>query len=147
MREILLRGKRLDNGEWVSSGNLITFNDEGEGKQFFIPQMNAKCTCTHDEQDNIISFDSGMFYKVDPDTVGQFTGMTARNGKKIFEGDIVEVIHEGVYRCRWDEGNLEFGLINGNESLGIAYVSPFDIAVIGNIHDNPELLEGDRDGN
>lgn len=35
MREILFRGKRIDNGDWVSSGNLITFNDEGEGKIFF----------------------------------------------------------------------------------------------------------------
>lgn len=77
------------------------------------------------------------------DTVGQFTGLTDKNGKKIFEGDIVEVIHEGVYLCRWDEGNCEFGLINENESFGIAYVSPYDIVVIGNIHDDPELLGGD----
>ena len=146
MREILFRGKRNDNGEWVSSGNLITFNDEGEGKQFFVPEANAKCTSTHDGQDNIIAFPSGVFYKVDPKTIGQYTGRTDKNSKNIFEGDIVEVIHEGVYLCRWDEGNCEFGLINENESLGIAYVSPYDIVVIGNIHDNPELLEVTADG-
>ena len=77
-----------------------------------------------------------------PETVGQFTGLTDKNGKKIFEGDIVSVLHEGIYRCYWDEGNLEFGLANEKESFGIAYASR-DIFIIGNIHDDPELLKED----
>ena len=158
MRESLFRGKRLDNGEWVSSGNLITFNDEGEGKQFFIPQMNAKCTCTHDEQDNIISFDSGMFYKVDPDTVGQFTGLTDKNGKKIFEGDIVRILGD---QSSADWRNVDYvaliAFIDGGfcaldgtiEDHGFRRYAlarmDFDLEIIGNIHDNPELLGGEED--
>ena len=141
MCEILFRGKRIDNGEWVSSGNLITFNDEGDGMMFFIPELNSKCTCTHDERDNILSFDSGTFYKVDPSTVGQFTGLTDKNGKKIFEGDIVAnerergVVSYGDFNCDccygvfgWSFGNADIRKYNTYE-------------VNGNIHDNPELLE------
>ena len=159
MRESLFRGKRLDNGEWVSSGNLITFNDEGEGKQFFIPQMNAKCTCTHDEQDNIISFDSGMFYKVDPDTVGQFTGLTDKNGKRVFEHDVIKhhfgdeigVIRYGEYRNPFGDdshgGHVGFYVdwVSGTEPgllrKDLAYWMKI-VDILGNIHDNPELLGG-----
>ena len=166
MCEILFRGKRIDNGEWVSSGNLITFNDEGEGKQFFIPQMNAKCICTHDEQDNIISFDSGMFYKVDPDTVGQYTGLTDKNGKKIFEGDILTPLDDesdfivefkngcfnGVsYAIKgqmmeygWDECAGGYGVVEC-EPLALCFPEKYH-EVIGNIYDNPELLEVTVDG-
>ena len=148
MRERLFRGKRLDNGEWVSSGNLITFNDEGEGKQFFIPQMNAKCTCTHDEQDNIISFDSGMFYKVDPDTVGQFTGLTDKNGKKIFEGDIVRFDNR-LSVVEYVDCRMGFAF---RKTIGHGIVPGFTMShwetceILGNIHDNPELLGGGNDG-
>jgi uncharacterized phage protein (TIGR01671 family) len=135
MREILFRGKRINNGEWMC-GSLLKVTYDGN---------------TY----NLIFADNFLFVFgeatamehacVDPETIGQFTGLTDKNGKKIFEGDIVEVIHEGVYRCRWDEGNFEFGLTNGTESFGIGYISPHDIVVIGNIHDNPELLEEGAD--
>ena len=155
MREILLRGKRIDNGDWVTSGNLITFNDEGEGKMFFIPEQNAKCTCTHDDQDNILSFNSGVFYKVDPKTMGQYTGKTARDGVKIFEGDIVkanviqntgrEVFkYTGIYVVTYHPDYCYFYLkregnnllFDRNWSYGV-----FIEEVVGNIHDNPELKE------
>ena len=143
-REIFFRGKRTDNGEWVSSGNLITFNDEGDGKQFFIPQMNEKCTCTHDEQDNIISFDSGMFYKVDPDTVGQFTGLTDKNGKKIFDGDILKAIAGNPV----GEPIVAKVVPNLNDyELMWDIEHSYELEIIGNIHDNPELLGGTGDGN
>lgn len=113
MREILFRGRRSNN-EWFT------------GDVHFIGNRVEIC-----------SGYCGIM--VQPETVGQFTGLTDKNGKKIFEGDIVDV--EGVtYRCRWDEGNFEFGLVNNKESFGIAY-APHCIEVIGNIYDNPELLE------
>lgn len=154
MCEILFGGKRLDNGEWVSSGNIITFNDEGDGKMFFIPELNSKCTCTHDEQDNILSFNSGIFYKVAPETVGQFTGLTDKSGKKIFEGDIgrykqvdgakrngkpITCIGKVVYNVKTASFAIE-----SKDETGCKYFDYFpikDFEVIGNIHDNPELLE------
>lgn len=156
MREILFRGKRLDNGEWVSSGNLITFNDEGEGKQFFIPEANAKCISTHDEQDNIISFNSGTFFKVCPSTVGQFTGLIDKNGKKIFEGDIVRVRYDSNDGKECEIRAVEY---NSKECCYYpmawveccdycdAFLEFIEIEVLGNIHDNPELLGGEGDGN
>lgn len=131
MREILFRGKQRTMLDWVEGTGV--FND-GTNTWLSANEPNKPIAC-------------GLNHKIVlPETVGQFTGLTDKNGKKIFEGDIVEVIHVGVYLCRWDEGNCEFGLINENESLGIAYVSPYDIVVIGNIHDDPELLEVTADG-
>lgn len=146
MREILFRGKRINNGEWVSSGNLITFNDEGEGKQFFIPEANAKCTSSHDEQDNIIAFPSGVFYKVDPKTIGQYTGRTDKNGKKIFEGDVCRFY--GTDGCSdyvvfWDDTVSQWTVrqidLGAKDVLDSYFAECCE--VIGNIHDTPELLE------
>jgi uncharacterized phage protein (TIGR01671 family) len=78
-----------------------------------------------------------------PETVGQFTGLCDKNGKKIFAGDRIE-IRGYVYYCCWDVGNLEFILINEKESFGMGYAASSRMTVIGNVHDNPELLEADN---
>lgn len=122
MREILFRGKRKDNGEWIE-GSLLC--DSKQNEIYIVANYNDKVA---------------RVQEVIPETVGQYTGLNAK-GKKIFEGDILDVMHQGVFECRWDSGNFEFSLSNSKESFGIAYVSPNDIFVIGNIHDNPELLE------
>ena len=145
MREILFRGKRIDSGEWVSSGNIICFNPEG-GKDkdlAFIPALNETCICDHDEKGNIISFEKGMFYKVDTKTVGQYTGLLDKNGKKVFEGDIVRKTNEGRHPKIFI-ANIRTCFYTNEE----VYYSPFDhftesceYEIIGNITDNPELLE------
>lgn len=125
MREILFRGKRNGFGEWVQ-GNLTQYMDLcGETHYYITPQDDSIAT-----------------YEVDPETVGQFTGMLDKNDKRIFEGDIVDILTEneetgivtyedGGFWVNADGFNVDFhSNINGT-----------DLEIIGNIHDNPELLK------
>ncbi len=82
------------------------------------------------------------------DTVGQYVGMTDKNGTKIFEGDIVRIVYDGVenvFVVIWDSGELDFKATNGKENYGpggFEYLPCCELVeVIGNIHDNPELLK------
>lgn len=150
MRTIKFRGKRLDNGEWVH-GDLLRMH----GVPYIYP----------DPAPN-----GWNDYEVIPDTVGQFTGILDKNGKEIYEGDIVDYISpffrdltypsypeapidpRHFYRCVvvWNERDCGFGLISLKEALlkpieqqpvGITQIS--DSYLIGNIHDNPELLNNE----
>lgn len=128
MREILFRGKRIDSGEWVY-GN-YGFND------------------TFTEEKHYIFQNKAWEYSVVPDTVGQFTGLTDKNGKRIFEGDIVSVKIGGLKRkgvVFYEDIATRFGLAIGTEKnfsfLGRQMAKTYEAEVIGNIHDNPELLE------
>ena len=135
MREILFRGKRID-GLWV----------EGHG-------------ITVDESETRILSDLGDSYgltwcRVYPETVGQFTGLTDKNGKKIFEGDVVaqnwydyseprdDSFGEVVF-CEYD---CSFSVMDiekdGIVPLGRCHAYHWEAEVIGNIHDNPELIGG-----
>ena len=129
MREISFRGKREDNGEWVE-GNL------------FIPDLPNKPTqiCMGT---NVVR----ITFDIDPETVGQFTGLTDRNGKKIFEGDVVDILteNEEIGVVAYDDGGF---LVNADGFCVDFHsnINGTDLEVIGNIHDNPELLcrkEGD----
>ena len=124
MREILFRGKRIDNGEWVEGG----YKCEKVGEYFTAVFIVEHLT-------------SGVWenHRVNPATVGQYTGLADKNGKKVFEGDIVSTDGD-MYICYWDIGNIEFALKSELETFGIGYVYP-DVEVVGNIDDNPELME------
>lgn len=121
MREILFRGKRTDNGEWV------------KGFYVCIPDTHYIMTGKFDSLTNgIINSEA---YKVDPSTVGQFTGLEDKLGTKIFEGDVIDdlgveyiVVFDSDYaqfRGKFDGWNAEISNIASR------------CEVIGNIYDNP----------
>lgn len=127
MREILFRGKSIDNGEWV------------EG--CFIINKSGRCFIRF-EKPALPHFFNDVL-EVDPDTVGQFTGTTDKNGTKIFEGDIVEYNNEN-FEIEYIKGFAAFSLRsvdNMRYAPAITTITTTRMSIIGNIHDNPELLE------
>lgn len=138
MDKIEFRGKRKDNGEWVY-GSLLVSKGVNDGKHYIIPKtVSAK----YDSAYNALKI--GYFIEVDPETVGQFTGIKDENGKKIYEGDLVQVLDyaswEGLYKVVWDEESLMYVLEDayGDKEKMCEFEH---YLVRGNIYENPELLE------
>ena len=145
MREILFRGKRKDNSKWVEGWYVPPVDYSGS---HWDASISYKVKAGHLEDVEAI-----------PETVGQYTGLTDKNGKKIFEGDIVKaddfifVVKFGKcggvanaenygYMGFYFEAFSESTKLSAKYGLrdDICYFT--DIEVIGNIHDNPELLKG-----
>ena len=122
MREILFRGKRADNGDW-SYGYTVKGNDKKY--QMFIAASIG------------VGFFTGgiIAYEVLPETVGQFTGLCDKNGKKIFEGDIVESPHGTRGVVEWHRATCAF-LVNIVDDWRTMDDCPYE--VVGNIYDNLE---------
>lgn len=143
MREILFKAKRKDNGEWVSGGTIVQFLDDGI-RSFYMPQFNEKCDCTHDDAtDDILVFENCRFYKVNPDTICQYTGYKNKIGALIWENDVIQydiyfgivVFNEGAFEIKWIDDSC-----NLREEIYF-WATERNIAVVGNKFDNPELLE------
>ena len=125
MREILFRGKRTDCGEWLE-GNLVQPFRGNQLSSCGIMPKDPKAYC----------------WKVDPETVGQFTGLTDKNVGRIFEGDIIR-FDDDIGYVIYNGDTASFLVDSPNRYISMDYSSEFE--VIGNIHDNPELLEGGED--
>ena len=122
MREILFRGKRIDNGEW-EYGYLYGIWEQGYilcGMANHVPNM----------------------VEVDPETICQYTCLNDKNGKKIFEGDIVTVPNDDeLYSVTWDEDTAAWSL--NAEALVYTFGDfwGYEVEVVGNVYDNPDWLE------
>lgn len=121
----LFRGKRKDNGEWVQ-GFYLELKDELIGEKI----------TRHCILDNI-----GRTLNIDPATLGQCTGLRDKNGTLIFEGDIVRAKH-GTGYIKWHDKGLTGWLVEYADCRELVYSdNRQEYEVIGNIHDNLELLE------
>lgn len=131
MRDIIFRGKRLDNGEWLYGSLLISHFKDDKKERYFITQFSGNYTFEHE---------------VDPATVGQYTGMKDKNEKKIFEGDIMSLVTEFgdtiIREIRFIDG--AFCVIGEQEDdlHGLSWAVEMCDGIVGdNIHDNPDLLK------
>lgn len=134
MREILFRGKRVENGEWVYGDYCGICRVECNDGDFVYRHLMHRSNVE-------------PLYMVDPETVGQYTGLTDKNGKKICEGDIMAFCKRATrpFEIRWDGIGWKMFCADGTrikdpfESWEIWHMQRSE--VIGNKWDNPELLE------
>lgn len=143
MREILFKAKQMDNGEWIE-GSLIDLDiDSG---YCYIVQPYKKASILP-----IIFLITDRMKLVDPETLCQFTGLCDKNGKRIWENDVVWLVCDGkehIYQIVWDNSELDFKATKGEENYGTNYeylLCCDEIEVIGNIFDNKELLQEESD--
>ena len=146
--EILFRGQRYDKKQWVE-GDLIHGVGLRKGKMYILP--------LHANLASLEGCDPLDGYNAIPETIGQFTGLTDKNGTKIFEGDIIKAPSGRLYVVIWstwihDEKRNKF-LTDRYEFTGWCIskdgINPCDTLdwetlqgeVVGNVHDNPELLK------
>lgn len=126
MREILFKAKRKDNGDWVEGyywTNLI-------GNHFI-----------RISQDKIGKFTIEDF-EINLKTLCQYTGLTDKNGEKIWENDILKNVYiDGYFKCEWDDDSARYVLNGDGLTFDFDNYWHYETEVIGNSFDNTELLE------
>lgn len=157
MREILFRGKTL-SGKWVEGFFLIR-KERYKGDKTFMSEETIISSGICESSGAYAERTEVLEDEVIPETVGQFTDLTDKNGKKIFEGDVVRATvsyndrfrdrvdsRTNIYEVKYHEKYCYFHLARKQNNLlfdGNWSYYLKEIEVIGNIHDNPELLGGD----
>lgn len=133
MKDILFRGKRIDNGEWVYGSFVMDVTElTAMGKEEKPPASSGFIRCFNAETGK------AEMQEVHRETVGQYIGLTDKNGSKIFEGDVI-IYDRKLYEMRYIEKYARFAGKNGRCVFAVV---PFGaIEIIGNIHDDPKLME------
>lgn len=126
MREILFRGKRVDSDEWVYG---CYYESKISGCFILVPKIKVR------KKDGVVIGDSFDVFEVIPETIGQFTGLCDKNGKKIFEGDIVKSPNGTQGFIEWQNAECAF-LVNIGDDWQTMDDCPYE--VVGNIYDNEE---------
>ncbi len=125
MREIIFKAKRKDNGEWAEGLPTVMWG------QYHIINPN----------------DENTAYPIDEKTICQYIGLTDKNGRKIWENDIVEIpVENGYFLVEWSETEARWQMNNEEDRLIVDFDNywSYQVEVIGNVFDNPELLEKAR---
>lgn len=140
MREILFKAKRLSDGKWVEGALFDGENHCIIGQIIdFSPYVEGECKI--------------VGYEVDRNTICQYTGLTDKNGNKVWENDVVRYTDEIVNKVKtdlveWNETHASFIRLHKSQ-MGLQYLYINEgvlnrCEVIGNIFDNPELLKGEQ---
>lgn len=137
MREILFKAKRKDNGEWVEGCLII---DYVSGQYFIHQNGNSVNESPKIGEEGCLRF---LAFEIDPNTLCQFTGLTDKNGKKIWENDILRNEKSDIGVVQWFEEHAAFMIWNKTKHY-VCYLAENDfskIEIAGNEFDNPDLLE------
>lgn len=129
-RKIIFRAKRPENNDWVY-GDLLHPSCVSAGYEIH-PYIRDRHACAHE---------------VDKDTIGQFTGLYDKNGREIYEGDIVlHKTYHGEKPCvvRFECGAFIVGYHKGSSIKRTPMLINKSCILIGNIHDNPELIKEEQ---
>jgi hypothetical protein len=153
MREILFRGKCVQTDEWIKGSLIIDENNRYYIGRAVTPKVPVSFGVMPSRQNGKTRerFIGIGFVMVYPETVGEFTGLTDKNGKPVFEGDIVKglflhmrsvngvvIFQDGAFGLEWMRGDI-------HEYTPFTSMWDVKYEIIGNVHDNPGLLKGADD--